>query len=66
MSANVSLFDKRQLSCVAISAALRPSVFPTHWTIYWITDFPTHWTIDRTTYFSTNWITLRTAHSLTH
>jgi hypothetical protein len=74
MFANMSLFDKRQLSCIAIEAALRPSLFPTHWTIHWITYFPTHWTIDWTTICTTNWTidwtthfpTKRTAHWITH
>ena len=52
---NQSLYDKCQLSCIAISAALRPSVFSTHWTIHWITNFSTHWTIHWITYFSTYW-----------
>jgi hypothetical protein len=63
---NQSLFDKRPLSCVAIEAALRPSLFTTHWTIHWTTDFPPNWTIDWTTHFPTVWIPFRTAHSLHH
>jgi hypothetical protein len=52
-----SLYDKRRLSCIAISAALRPSVFSTHWTIHWATYYPTNWTIAWTTHFPTNWST---------
>jgi hypothetical protein len=45
---------------------LRPSVFPTHWTIHWITVFPTYWTINWTTDFPTNWTTDWTPISPTH
>ena len=58
--ADLSLSHESSLCCQL--TALRPSLFPTHWTIHRTSYFPTHWTIHRSTYFPTIWSTYWTTH----